>query len=103
MVIDTRIFESGVIMAVAKKTVAIIPPLMKYDRHVHNNSLPKTERIKVLFDNTLQKLSKKDILEKCPDISMSTVEMTLANLLKNSYIIKTGAGRSTAYIRNTDY
>ena len=68
-----------------------------------NNTLPKTERIKVLFDNTLKKLSKKDILEKCPDISMSTFEITLSNLFKDSYIIKTGAGRSTAYIRNTDY
>ncbi|WP_374700092.1 Fic family protein [Fusibacter sp. 3D3] len=71
--------------------------------HLHNRTLSKTERIKVLFDNTLEKLSKKDILEKCPDISMSTVELTLSDLLKNSYIIKTGAGRSTAYIRNTDY
>ena len=68
--------------------------------HLQNRTLSKTERIKILFDNTLQKLSKKDILEKCPDISMSTVELTLADLLKNRYIIKTGAGRSTAYIRN---
>ncbi len=71
--------------------------------HLHNKTRSKTERIKILFDNTLQKLSKKDILEKCPDISMSTVELTLSDLLKNSYIIKTGAGRSTAYIRNMDY
>lgn len=71
--------------------------------HVHNRSISKPERIKMLFDNTLQKLSKKDILEKCPDISMSTVELALADLLKNRYIIKTGAGRSTTYIRNTDY
>ena len=70
--------------------------------HLHNRSLSKPDRIKMLFHNTLQKISKKDILEKCPDISMSTVELTLADLLKNSYIIKTGAGRSTAYIRNTE-
>lgn len=56
--------------------------------HLHNRTIPKIERIKVLFDNTLQKLSKKDILEKCPDISMSTVELTLADLMKNNYIIK---------------
>jgi predicted transcriptional regulator len=43
------------------------------------------------------------VLEKCPDISVSTVEVTLAALLREGYIIKTGTGRNTAYIRNTDY
>lgn len=68
---------------------------------IQNRSLTKPERIRVLFDNTLQKLSKRMILEKCPDISMSTVEVTLGALLKEGYIIKTGAGKNTAYIRNT--
>lgn len=67
-----------------------------------NRSLSKPERIRKLFDSSLQKLSKRMILEKCPDISTSTVEMTLAALLKEGYIIKTGAGKNTAYIRNTD-
>lgn len=40
------------------------------------------------------------ILEKCPDISTSTVELALASLLKDGYIIKLGAGKNTAYIRN---
>ena len=48
-------------------------------------------------------MSKKSILEKRPDISMSTVEFTLSDLLKEGYIIKTGAGRSTAYVKNSDY
>lgn len=69
---------------------------------MQNRNLSKPERIKVLFDNTLQKLSKRIILEKCPDISTSTVEITLASLLKEGYIVKTGAGKNTAYIRNTD-
>jgi Fic family protein len=69
---------------------------------MQNRSLSKPERIRVLFDGTLHKLSKRMILEKCPDISTSTVEITLASLLKEGYIIKTGAGKNTAYIRNTD-
>jgi predicted transcriptional regulator len=56
----------------------------------------------MLFDNTLQKLSKRMILEKCPDISESTVEVTLSSLLKEGRIIKTGAGKNTTYIRNTN-
>lgn len=69
---------------------------------MQNRSLSKPERIRKLFDSTLQKLSKRMILEKCPDISTSTVEITLAALLKEGYIIKTGAGKNTVYIRNTD-
>ena len=71
--------------------------------HLQNRNISKPERIKLLFDNTLKKLSKKDILEKCPDISTSTIEVTLSGLLKDGYIIKTGAGKNTAYIRNTEY
>lgn len=70
---------------------------------MQNRSLSKPERIRSLFDNTLEKLSKRMILEKCPDISKATVEITLASLLKEGYIIKIGAGKNTAYIRNTEY
>ena len=69
---------------------------------MQNSNLSKPERIRVLFGNTLQKLSKRMILEKCPDISTSTVEITLASLLKEGYIIKTGGGKNTAYIRNME-
>ena len=69
---------------------------------MQDRSLSKPERIRRLFANTLQKLSKGMILEKCPDISASTVEATLAALVKEGYIIKIGAGKTTAYIRNTD-
>ena len=70
---------------------------------MQNRSLSKPERIRALFNSTLLKLSKRMILEKCPDISISTIEITLASLLKEGYIIKTGAGKNTAYIRNTDF
>jgi Fic family protein len=69
---------------------------------IQNKNLSKPERIRKLFDNTLQRLSKRMILEKCPDISTSTVEVTLASLLKEGYIIKIGAGKNTTYIRNTN-
>lgn len=69
---------------------------------IQDRSLTEPERIRKLFDNTLQKLSKRMILEKYPDISKSTVEVALAALLKEGYIIKVGAGKNTAYIRNTN-
>jgi len=67
-----------------------------------NRGLSKPDRIRALFDTTLQQLSKRMIAEKFPDISTSTIELALASLLKEEYIIKVGAGKSTAYIRNTD-
>jgi Fic family protein len=60
----------------------------------------KPERVRALFDQRLNKLSKSDILKTLPDISVSTVEAALAVLLKENYILKTGAGKNTAYIRN---
>jgi Fic family protein len=66
-----------------------------------NRELSKPDRIRALFDTTLHKLSKKMIFEKFPDISISTIELALASLLKEGYIIKVGAGKNTAYIRNT--
>ncbi len=59
---------------------------------MQDRSLSKPERIRALFARTLQKLSKNMILKKCPDISVSTVELTLAALAKEGRI-KTGAGK----------
>jgi Fic family protein len=64
-----------------------------------NQNLSKPERVRALFENTLAQLSKKDILDRFPDISASTVEAALSMLLKEGYILKTGAGKKTRYIR----
>lgn len=69
---------------------------------MQDRSLSKPGRIRRLFDSTMLQLSKRMILEKCTDISESTIEATLGSLLKEGYIIKTGAGKKTAYIRNTN-
>ncbi len=68
--------------------------------YVTNTKLTKTERIEKLFDNNIGRLSKRDILEKCPDISQITVERTLSTLIKEEKIIKIGSGKNTSYIRN---
>jgi Fic family protein len=69
--------------------------------HLKTRKLSKPDRVKALFENSVKLQSKKDILEKCPDISVSTVETTLSSLLKDGFIIKVGAGKNTAYIRDT--
>ena len=42
--------------------------------------------------------NKKQILEKCPDISTKTVERTLADLVKQGLIEKVGASSATSYV-----
>jgi len=65
--------------------------------YLSNRGLSKPERIKVFIDNKLGVFTKGEILEACPDISKVTVERTLNVLAKDGYIVKIGAGRSTAY------
>jgi Fic family protein len=57
----------------------------------------KPDRIKAVIDRKIGKISKSELLEACPDISKVTVERTLAALIKAGYLVKIGAGRSTAY------
>ena len=66
--------------------------------HLKYRKLSKPERIKALIDKKVGKITKKEIMEFCPDISKITVERTLTELVKDGYIAKIGAGPSTAYI-----
>ncbi len=68
--------------------------------YLKEKGLTKSERIKNLFDDKIGKLSKVEISKYYPDISITTIERTLSNLLKQNYIIKIGTGRSTKYIKN---
>ena len=64
-----------------------------------NKRLSKPARIRALFTETLGRLNKQDILDRFPDTSVSTVENTLAALLKEGFIIKEGAGKRTSYYK----
>ena len=68
--------------------------------HLKHRSLSKPDRIKSVIDNKVGKITKKEIMELCPDISKVTVERTLTDLVKSGYIAKVGAGPSTGYVRN---
>lgn len=67
--------------------------------HLKNRSLSKPDRIKAMIDQKVGKITKKEIMELCPDISKVTVERTLTELVKSGYIAKVGAGPSTGYVR----
>ena len=66
---------------------------------LQDRRLSKPDRIKAIIDRRIGKITKKEIMEICPDISKVTVERTLTDLVKSGYVQKIGGGPSTAYIR----
>lgn len=67
--------------------------------HLKNRTLSKPERIRATIDQKVGKITKREILDVCPDISKTTVERTLTELVKSGYIAKVGSGPATGYVR----
>lgn len=68
-------------------------------QYLNKKGIKKGERIRLIFENHIGTLSKKEISEKLPDISQAMIEKTLGNLVTEGYIQKNGSGRSTTYAR----
>lgn len=66
------------------------------------SGMSKPDRIREIIKDTLGKITKTEIMQKCPDISQVTVQRTLNDLIKNGDIIKIGGGRYTSYIWNRE-
>lgn len=64
------------------------------------SGMSKPDRVREIIRTTLGPISKKEILEKCPDISQTTVQRTLTELVESGQIIKIGGGRYTKYTWN---
>lgn len=64
------------------------------------SGLSKPERIREVIKGTSGRITKTELLEKCPDIAQITIQRTLVDLQKNGEIIKIGGGRYTAYTWN---
>ena len=64
------------------------------------SNMSKPERIREIIKETLGKITKAEILEKCPDVSQVTVQRTLNDLVTSGDILKIGGGRYTAYMWN---
>lgn len=65
-------------------------------------NLSKPDRVREIIKDTLGKITKSEILSKCPDISQVTVQRALNELLKNGEIIKISGGRYTSYTWNRE-
>ena len=66
------------------------------------SGMSKPDRIREIIKDTLGKITKTEIMQKCPDISQVTVQRTLNDLVKKGDIIKIGGGRYTSYVWNRE-
>jgi Fic family protein len=64
------------------------------------SNMSKPERIREIIKETLGKITKTEIMQKCPDISQVTVQRALNELVTSGEILKIGGGRYTAYTWN---
>ena len=67
-----------------------------------NRDLSKPDRVREIIRGSLGKITKAEIMAKCPDISQVTVQRTLTELLQNDEILKLSGGRYTAYVWNRE-
>lgn len=85
----------GVVMAAYKEFSGRVQTLIA-------SGMSKPERICEVIKKHIGKITKSQIMEICPDISDTTVQRTLAELLKNNEIIKLSGGRYTSYVWNVE-
>ena len=65
---------------------------------VTDSDLSKPDRIREIMKNHIVMITKSELMEMNPDISDTTIQRTLADLLKNGEIQKIGGGRYTKYM-----
>ena len=66
---------------------------------VNAKKMNKRKRIEATILNSLLPISKQEICYVLPDVSPTTVEAVLANMVKNKIVDKIGSGKNTKYIK----
>lgn len=68
---------------------------------VNSKKVNKTSRIEATILNSVLPISKKEISDILPDISVTTIEVVLGKMLKEGIILKIGEGKNTKYFRKS--
>ncbi len=69
---------------------------------INNAGRSKPDRIRTIIRETSGRITKSEIMARCPDISQITVQRALNDMIKSGEILKIGGGRYTAYMWNHD-
>ncbi len=68
---------------------------------VNSKKVNKTSRIEATVLNSVLPISKKEISDILPDVSVTTIEAVLGKMLKEEKILKIGEGKNTKYFRKS--
>lgn len=71
-------------------------------QYLSTGGFSKPERVREIIKGTLGKITKAEIIQKCPDISQVTIQRTLNDLVQQNEIIKLSGGRYTTYTWNKE-
>lgn len=67
-----------------------------------DKTISKSDRITEIIKKSYGKITKSEITKQCPEISQTTIQRALNELVKSSQIIKIGGGRYTSYVWNRE-
>lgn len=70
--------------------------------NIENKIVTKEDRVTAIILSKIGKVTKKDIMEECPDVSMTSIERILSKLNKDNRISKHPNGKKTYYTINWD-
>lgn len=62
----------------------------------------KPNRVRDIIKGHLGTITKAEIMAQCPDVSQTTIQRTLNDLIKSGEILKIGGGRYTSYTWNRE-
>lgn len=80
----------GVILSAYKKFSSIV-------EYITNNRMTAIERVSAIFKESFSPINKAYLIERCPDISETTIERSLSKLFNEGKIEKISGGRFTEY------
>ena len=69
---------------------------------VVTESTRKPNRVRDIIRSHLGKITKAEIMQQCPDVSQTTIQRALNDLVKSGEVIKIGGGRYTSYTWNRE-
>ena len=69
---------------------------------VVTESTRKPNRVRDIIHGHLGKITKAEIMAQCPDVSQTTIQRALNDLVKSGEVIKIGGGRYTSYTWNRE-
>lgn len=87
-------YQLGVILAAYREFADRVKTL--------SESNGKSDRVRDILKGHLGKITKAEIMVQCPDVSQTTIQRALNELLKTGEIIKIGGGRYTSYTWNRE-